>query len=162
VAAFMNLRIYLEKTDQVFSLVILVKLYFQFYFKKVFSCKTSPYGHALVLNIEYKRPGSEKDVERLIKTFDSLGIDLFEKKAHINYTMAKMEAIIKKFATSPVHEKSSCSILVIMAHGDSNDQVVCYDNDVLKIDNIINWFAIKEGTDALSKIPKLLVFQNCR
>jgi hypothetical protein len=128
----------------------------------VFSWKTSPYGQALVLNIKYRRPGSEKDVERLTNTFSSLGIDLFENKAHVDYEKHKMEEKIKKFATSPVHEKSSCAILVIMAHGNSSDQVVCYDNDVLKIDKIINWFGIKEGTDALSKIPKLLVFQNCR
>jgi hypothetical protein len=76
-------------------------MYFQLYFKKVFSWKTSPYGQALVLNIEYKRPGSEKDVERLIKTFASLGIELFENKAHLDYDREEMEAIIKKIATSP-------------------------------------------------------------
>jgi hypothetical protein len=38
---------------------------------------------------KYKRPGSEKDVERLIKTFSSLGIHLFE---NVNYEKNKMEA----------------------------------------------------------------------
>jgi hypothetical protein len=128
----------------------------------VFSWKTSPYGQALVLNIEYKRPGSEKDVERLSKTFSSLGINLFENKAHLDYDREEMKAIIKNFATSHVHEKSSCAILVIMAHGDDKDQVVCFDNKVLKIEDIIGWFGVKDGTEALDKIPKLLVFQNCR
>jgi hypothetical protein len=137
-------------------------MYLQFYFKKVFPWKTKPYGQALVLNIEYKRPGAEKDVERLIKTFSSLGIDLFENKAHVNYEKHRMVAIIKKFATSPVHEKSSCAILVIMAHGNSKEQVRCYDDEVLKINDVISWFAIKDGTEDLGKIPKLLVFQNCR
>jgi hypothetical protein len=128
----------------------------------VFPWKTTPYGQALVLNIEKKRPGSENDVQRLVNTFKSLGMELFEKKAHINYTKAEMEAVIQNFATSPVHEKSSCAILVIMAHGNSNDQVVCCDDDVLKVDDIVNGFAIKDGTEALGKIPKLLIFQNCR
>jgi hypothetical protein len=128
----------------------------------VFSCNTSPYGQALVLNIEYQRKGSEKDVKRLENAFSSLDINLFEKMAHVNYEKHRMEEIIKKFATSSVHEESSCAILVIMAHGNSNDQVVCYDQKVLKIDEIISWFGTKKGTVALSKIPKLLVFQNCR
>jgi hypothetical protein len=128
----------------------------------VFSWKTSPYGHALVLNIEYHRPGSEKDVERLIETFSNLGIDLFEKKAHVDYTKAKMIDVIHQFAKSPIHEQSSCAILVIMAHGIEEDQVRCYDNEVLKIEDIISWFGTKEGTNALGKIPKLIVFQNCR
>jgi hypothetical protein len=128
----------------------------------VFPWKTTPYGQALVLNIEKKRPGSENDVQRLVNTFKSLGMELFEKKAHINYTKAEMEAVIQNFATSPVHEKSSCAILVIMAHGNSNDQVVCCDGDVLKVDEIVNGFAEKDGTEALGNIPKLLIFQNCR
>jgi hypothetical protein len=128
----------------------------------VFPWKTTPYGQALVLNIEYKRPGSEKDVERLENTFSSLGIDLFEKKAHVNYEKHRMEEIIEKFAMSPVHEKSNCAILVIMAHGTSNGEVVCYDDELLKIDDIISWFAIKDGTEALGKIPKLLFFENCQ
>jgi hypothetical protein len=43
-----------------------------------------------------------------------------------------------------------------MAHGNSSDEVVCYDQKVLKNDDNISWFGIKEGTDALSKIPNLL------
>jgi hypothetical protein len=128
----------------------------------VFSWKTSPYGQALVLNIQHNRPGSQKDVKRLTKTFSTLGINLFEQKAHVDYDREEMKAIIKKFATSHVQKKSSCAILVIMAHGDEKDQVVCYDNRVLKIEDIIGWFGFKDGTEALDKIPKLLVFQNCR
>jgi hypothetical protein len=113
----------------------------------------TPYGQALVLN---QRTGTDEDVSRLYQTFSSLGIVLFQNKAHINYEKHRMEAIIKEFANSTIHEKSSCAILVIMAHGVFRDQVVCYDNNVLKIDDIINWLSVQEGTE--TDIPKLLLF----
>ena len=129
---------------------------------------TNPVGHMLLINIENyqgmphrKRTGSEKDVARLQHTFHDLGFKLYKGKPYLDLIKKDMINIIQEFAKDPCHTNSSCSVVTIMAHGQSGGLIEASNGHLTRITDVLKLFSNDIATHLKGK-PKLFIFQACR
>jgi caspase 3 len=100
--------------------------------ENVYNVDYSKPGLVLIINNQNfvrteERQGSEKDVDRILDTFDNLN---FKTRSFMDQTKQQMKDLIKNYSRRD-YSNDSCFVCFIMSHGD-NGQILC--SDELQID----------------------------
>ncbi len=114
-------------------------------------------GQVLLINImdydnapSMKRVGSDIDAVKLTSTFTALGFNLYKDQVHTNLRHGELHQLIKDYA----QEESSCSAVVIMAHGDNQGRILTSDHSAISIHNGIYPLFSNENAPLLKGKPK--------
>lgn len=140
----------------------------------VYPMTAKPRGIALIINIEYFLPnsektqkerekeeldtrvGSEKDLKALHRLFDALD---FKVRIKRNLTETELLKTLED-VSSEDHSAYDCFVLCLMSHG-KEGQFYCADGKTASINNITNYF-INSSCVTLKGKPKLFFIQACR
>ena len=109
-----------------------------------------------------KRIGSDKDADKLKRTFETLGFKLYRKKVHVNLMHNEMHKVIRRFAKDTIHELASCSAVIIMAHGFQQGRIQAHNHMSISIHNDIYPLFSNEKAPLLQGKLKMFLFLTCR
>jgi caspase 3 len=128
--------------------------------ENVYNVDYSKPGLVLIINNQNfvqteERKGSDKDVDRIMDTFENLN---FKTRSFMNQTKQQMKDLVENYSKRD-YSNDSCFVCFIMSHGD-NGKILC--SDEMQIDlkkEIIKPFQINQ---TLVNKPKLFFIQACR
>jgi caspase 3 len=102
-----------------------------------------------------ERKGSDKDVDRIMDTFENLN---FKTRSFMNQTKQQMKDLVENYSKKD-YSNDSCFVCFIMSHGD-NGKILCSDEVLIDLKKeIIKPFQINQ---TLVNKPKLFFIQACR
>ena len=103
------------------------------------------------------REGSERDVERLRKLFESLRFEvIIERDLERNH----IEGVAQEYGRKN-HDKFVAFVLIVMSHGDDEDCVLGVDNKPVSVKALMKEFQAQKCPSLKGK-PKILIIQTCR
>ena len=126
--------------------------------------KTECPGYCVIINnrqfqrneVAY-REGSEQDVERLRKLFESLRFEVIIKR---DLKRDQIEGVAQEYGDKK-HDKFVAFVLIIMSHGDDEDCILGVDNKPVSVRALMKEFQA-ERCPSLKGKPKILIIQSCR
>ncbi|XP_074622862.1 uncharacterized protein LOC141881089 isoform X3 [Acropora palmata] len=126
--------------------------------------KTECPGYCVIINnrqfqrneVAY-REGSEQDVERLRKLFESLRFEVIIKR---DLKRDQIEGVAQEYGDKK-HDKFVAFVLIIMSHGDVKDCILGVDNKPVSVRELMREFQA-ERCPSLKGKPKILIIQTCR
>jgi hypothetical protein len=127
--------------------------------ENVYNVDYSKPGLVLIINNQNfvrteERKGSDKDVNRILDTFENLN---FKTRSFMNQTKKQMKDLVETYSQRD-YSNDSCFVCFIMSHGD-NGKILC--SDEMQIDlkkEIIKPFQMCRS---LVNKPKLFFIQAC-
>jgi caspase 3 len=128
--------------------------------ENVYNVDYSKPGLVLIINNQNfvcteERKGSDKDVDRILDTFENLN---FKTRSFMNQTKQQMKELVENYSKRD-YSNDSCFICFIISHGD-NGQILCSDEMLIDLKKeIIKPFQINQ---TLVNKPKLFFIQACR
>ncbi|KAH8368547.1 hypothetical protein KR084_012840, partial [Drosophila pseudotakahashii] len=107
-------------------------------------------------NKNMKRKGSEKDVERCIKTFEDLECQVEE--VH-NPTLEKIKETVGKLAVKDFNHLAGV-VIIILSHGTTKEKIETCDRKLYDLDRDVLFPLLRNET--LIGKPKILIIQACK
>lgn len=125
-------------------------------------------GYCIIVNNSYfdqrcfeepieDRYGSHTDVSDLERLFESLDFKVIKKEELTKEDLLKE---LTEVAKNPDLDKHEAFVISLNSHG-CNDQILCYDGQLIHINDIINIFNADNCRFLIDK-PKIVLFNACR
>nr|XP_039255369.1 uncharacterized protein LOC120332231 [Styela clava] len=115
-------------------------------------------------NFKSRKPGCDKDVEKMVKLWKHLGCELYLRKPHVDKSASEMCGLLRGVTQLP---KSECAfvVVIIMTHGDldkDGNEVVCGNDGIGIPKTVIDSMFRNDNAIDLHNIPKFFINQWCR